>query len=71
MAVQTHEEKRLHMGGVGPRLLAEEGLKPTPQRETPLAGHLAGDAISGGVRPHIFSVTAMLVKQRLNLTGEV
>lgn len=49
MIVQTRQEKRLHMGGVGPQMRSAVGLEPTPQRETPLAGRRAGDAISGGV----------------------
>lgn len=49
MRVRPHKQKRLHTGGVGPRLLTLAGQEPTPQKETPLPGRRASDAIAGGV----------------------
>lgn len=51
-----HKGKRLPMGGVGPQMRSVAGLEPIPQRETPLAGRRAGDAISGGVS-RVHSIT--------------
>ncbi len=52
LTMAGHKGKRLHEGGVGPEMLSPVGLESTPQRETPLSGRLAGDAISGGLPHH-------------------
>ena len=49
MAVRAHNGKHLREGGVGPQKRSAAWLKPGPQKETPLVGRRAGDAISGGV----------------------
>lgn len=51
-------------GTLRERMLFRTLPAPTPQRETPLAGRRAGDAISGVVRSRILAVTAPSVKRR-------
>jgi hypothetical protein len=62
MADHAHNGKRLPEEGVGPEMRSSVGQEPTPQRETPLAGRRAGDAISGGVSVRILSATVVPVK---------
>jgi hypothetical protein len=49
MIVQTRQEKRLHMGGVGPRLLA-------------LAGHKGKRLREGGVGPEMRSPVGLMTR---------
>ena len=49
MTTYAHNGKRLREEGVGEKAQATAAQKPGLQKETPLAGRRAGDAISGGV----------------------
>lgn len=60
--VRSHQEKRLHEGGVGPGLLTLAGLEPN-QKETPLSGRRASDTIVGGVN-RILAMPAPSVKRK-------
>ncbi len=55
------KKKRLNEGGVGPAMRSLAGLA-LPQRETPLSGRRAGDAIAGGVKTDIFHADWAFVK---------
>lgn len=67
MRTLPHKEKRLHVGGVGPRLLTLAGLEPTPEKETPLSGRRASNAIAGGVSGGILPMSAPSVKRSVCL----
>jgi len=49
MTFRRHKEKRLHEEGIGPEMRSPVEQKPTPQKETPLAGRRTKDTILGGV----------------------
>lgn len=62
MNTEGQKEKRFHERGVGPAMRSPAGLV-LPQRETPLAGRRAGDAIAGGVRTDILHADWAFVKR--------
>jgi hypothetical protein len=63
------KKKRLNEGGVGPAMRSPTGLA-LPQRETPLPGRRAGDAIAGGVRADILHADWAFVKRSLRQSWE-
>ncbi|KFB72629.1 MAG: hypothetical protein AW09_002184 [Candidatus Accumulibacter phosphatis] len=56
------QKKRLHERGVWPAMRSPAGLA-LPQRETPLSGRRAGDAIAGGVKSDILHADWAFVKR--------
>ena len=66
MRARPNKEKRLRRGGVGPLEHFAKGRVTTIaplQKETPLSGRRANDAIAGGVRVQILLTSGTAVKR--------